>query len=85
MDAIGEIPPERWNADQYFDSNPDAPGKMCTRWGGFLKDVDRFDAEFFGVAPREVLSDATLGLVTQAEYSLSLTPYQYLWIDLSLS
>ena len=53
VDAIGEIPRDRWKIAAFYDEDPDAPGKMCTRWGGFLEDVARFDAEFFGITPRE--------------------------------
>jgi natural product biosynthesis luciferase-like monooxygenase protein len=55
-DAIREIPADRWAIDDYFDANPDTPGKMATRWGGFLDDVDRFDARFFRISPREATS-----------------------------
>ena len=51
--AIGEIPRERWNVDDYFDRNADAPGKMYVRHGGFVDRVDEFDAGFFGITPRE--------------------------------
>ena len=51
--AITDVPAERWNAEEYFDPDPDAPGMMSTRRGGFLPAVDRFDAHFFGVSPRE--------------------------------
>jgi acyl transferase domain-containing protein len=56
VDAIREIPQSRWNVDDYFDADPDVPGKMSIRWGGFLEDVDQFDATFFGVSPREARS-----------------------------
>jgi acyl transferase domain-containing protein/short-subunit dehydrogenase len=52
-DAITEVPPSRWKLEDYYDPDPEAPGKMSTRWGGFLEDIDLFDAEFFGISPRE--------------------------------
>jgi acyl transferase domain-containing protein/acyl carrier protein len=52
-DTIREIPPDRWIADDWYDADPQAPGKMNTRWGSFVNDVDRFDPAFFGIAPRE--------------------------------
>ena len=51
--GITEIPPERWDVDQHYDPDPEALGKTITRWGGFLKDIDLFDANLFGVLPRE--------------------------------
>lgn len=53
-DAISEVPADRWNVDQFYDAEPGKPGKMSTRWGGFLEQVDGFDAAFFGISPREV-------------------------------
>ncbi len=55
VDAVREVPPDRWDIDTYYDADPSTPGKMYTRWGGFLEGwpVDSFDARFFGVAPRE--------------------------------
>lgn len=56
VDAISEVPIERWDVDAYFDPNPDAPGKSYTRFGGFLSGVDLFDAKFFRISPREAAS-----------------------------
>jgi acyl transferase domain-containing protein len=55
-DAIVDVPIERWDREAYFDPNDAAPGKMTTRRGGFLDEVDRFDPHFFGIAPREAIS-----------------------------
>ncbi len=56
VDAITEVPQERWNLNEHFDADKDAPGKMYTRYGGFLADIDKFDALFFGITPREAVS-----------------------------
>jgi acyl transferase domain-containing protein/acyl carrier protein len=53
IDAVGEIPEERFDARAFYSPDPAVPGKMSTRWGGFLEQVDRFDAAFFSISPRE--------------------------------
>lgn len=52
-DAITEIPVDRWDSDFYYDPDVNAPGKICTRHGGFLQYKDMFDAQFFKISPRE--------------------------------
>ncbi|MBB4765017.1 type I polyketide synthase [Amorphoplanes digitatis] len=53
VDAIREVPPDRWDVDAFYEAGAGRPGKMTTRWGGFLDDMDQFDAAFFGISPRE--------------------------------
>ena len=53
LDQTGEIPATRWDVDEFFDPTGATPGKMTTRWGGFLENIDQFDASFFGITPRE--------------------------------
>jgi len=55
VDAVREVPAERWDIEAYYDAEPGRPGKMYTRHGAFLDSVDQFDAEFFGIAPREAI------------------------------
>ena len=56
VDAITEVPADRWDSATYYDPDPDAPGKMTTRQAGFIDQVDQFDAQFFGISPREAAS-----------------------------
>ena len=53
VDAVSEVPSERWDVDAFFDPNPDAPGRTNSRWGAFLDEIDRFDPAFFRISPRE--------------------------------
>ena len=53
FDAIGDVPPDRWAVDDYFNADPENAGTMYSRRGAFLNDVDKFDARFFGISPRE--------------------------------
>ena len=51
-DAIVEVPPDRWNANAFYSPAQQTPGKMSSKWGGFVKDIDKFDPQFFGISPR---------------------------------
>ncbi len=51
--AIREVPADRWPIDTYYDPDPDQPGKVSTRRGGFIENIDLFDADFFGISPVE--------------------------------
>ncbi len=52
-DAVTRAPPGRRADAAYGD--PSGAGAAGTEWGGFVEEVDRFDAHFFGIAPREAM------------------------------
>ncbi len=52
-DAIADIPPERWDIERFYDPTPATAKKMYSRQGGFLKNVDQFDPQFFRISPLE--------------------------------
>ncbi|MGW7688466.1 SDR family NAD(P)-dependent oxidoreductase [Streptomyces asiaticus] len=52
-DAVTEVPAERWSTEEFTDEDPSAPGRTNSRWGGFLEEIDRFDAGFFGISQAE--------------------------------
>ncbi len=56
VDAITEVPAERYSIDAFYDPDPSTPGKIATRYGGFIKDIDLFDARFFGMSAREAIA-----------------------------
>ena len=52
-DATGPVPADRWDHEALYDPDPETPGRISTRNGGFLGRIDAFDPEFFGITPRE--------------------------------
>ena len=53
--AITEIPANRFDVEKYYDPEPGKPGKIMSRYGGFVNEIDTFDAGFFNMSPREVI------------------------------
>ncbi len=69
VNAVREIPSERWDVDAYYDRNPEVPGKMYTRHGYFIDGVDQFDPGFFGISPREAAAiDPQQRLLLEVSY-----------------
>ncbi|MGQ4807007.1 hypothetical protein NKDENANG_00345 [Candidatus Entotheonellaceae bacterium PAL068K] len=56
VDAITEVPAERWDLEAYYDAESRTPGKSYVRSAGFLPRVDLFDPQFFSISPREAVS-----------------------------
>ncbi|QDG75024.1 SDR family NAD(P)-dependent oxidoreductase [Labrenzia sp. PHM005] len=54
--AVTEIPPDRWQLDGFYESDPDKAvdgWKSYSKWGAFLERVTAFDPLFFGINPKE--------------------------------
>src|SRR5262249_32874964 len=56
VDAITEVPRDRFDVGSYYAAEPGTAGRMSTRWGGFIEGVELFDPHLFRIAPREVAS-----------------------------
>jgi acyl transferase domain-containing protein/NAD(P)H-dependent flavin oxidoreductase YrpB (nitropropane dioxygenase family)/NADP-dependent 3-hydroxy acid dehydrogenase YdfG len=63
VDAIGEIPKDRWDWERYFDANPRARDRIYSRWGGFLDDI-HFDPMQYGMPPATLRSIEPSQLLT---------------------
>ncbi len=53
VDAVEEVPADRWDLDAWYDPDPAAPGRVVSRFGAFLRGLDGFDAPLFGINARE--------------------------------
>ncbi|MCH9699427.1 MAG: SDR family NAD(P)-dependent oxidoreductase [Gammaproteobacteria bacterium] len=65
-DAITSMPQWRWQLDDYYAAEPESSGKMYVREGGFINNLDYFDAGFFDISPRE---------------AMAMDPQQRLWLE----
>ena len=79
QDLVTEIPTDRWDW-QAFQGQTKETNKSTTKWGGFIRDIDKFDAGFFGISPREaalmdpqqrILLEAVWATVEDAGYKMS--------------
>jgi len=53
VNCITEIPKDRWKWAKYYDPEKGKPGKIYTKWGGFIEGIDQFDPLFFKISPKE--------------------------------
>lgn len=55
-DGVGSIPDHRWDVEAHYDPDPDVDGRMYTKEGGFLRDIESFDPDFFNINSQEAKS-----------------------------
>ena len=63
VNAISEIPPERWDWKLYYDPDLHARDKICSKWGAFLEEIP-FDPTQYGMPPKSLPSVEPLQLLT---------------------
>lgn len=51
--CVGEVPADRWPWQQYYSTRREDENKTVSKWGGFMTDIDKFDATLFRISPRE--------------------------------
>ncbi len=70
FNGITDVPADRWSIEEYYDPNPDKAGKIKQKKGGFIKDIDQFDAEFFNIFPKTAERiDPQQRLLLEASYA----------------
>ena len=63
VDAITEVPPERWDPETYFNPDKKARDKVYSKWGGFIEPVV-FDPMKYGIPPTNIKSIDPLQLLS---------------------
>lgn len=56
IDCIEDIPANRWDKDALYDPDPNTPGKLYIKEGGFITDIEYLDGSFFNISPIELES-----------------------------
>jgi polyketide synthase PksN len=52
-DMTTVIPPDRWRWEDFYGDPLKEANKSNSKWGGFMKEIDKFDPLFFSITPRE--------------------------------
>jgi polyketide synthase PksN len=47
------VPEDRWKWEDYYGDPFDGKNKTKIKWGGFMREIDKFDPSFWGISPRE--------------------------------
>ena len=53
VDVISEVPRDRWDNNLFYDKKAAVPGKVNTKWAGFVDGIDQFDPVLFNVSAHE--------------------------------
>jgi len=70
-DCVTLIPESRWSHDEIFDSHKGRLGRAYCRWGGFIEEMQEFDAGFFNMSAREAcITDPHERLFLQTVWNL---------------